>query len=386
MLDAVPPFANHLPVRIRFGDGVVGELAGALAAERARRPFCVVDPAVAELEPVRAALAAVDGAVVVWSTAPGEPTVASVEAAADALAGAAADAVVAIGGGSTIDTAKAARLVAGQGLAYREIAAGRVAVAAPAVALVAVPTTAGTGSEVSGGAVIADERTGRKAGIASPLLRAQHALVDPELTHGLPPAPTLHGGVDALAQAIAAIVVTCRTPVGDALALEAVRLAAGALPAVVADGADRAARSRLSCASLLAGLAMNVSDCGSEHALGQALGGRLHLPHGLAVALVLAESLEHDRPAAAAQLERVADALDAPAEGPGDGSRAVTAVRALLAQLGVPTLASVGGAGLVLDALADDALADPFLRVAPVPWTREDVLAAYRAALVLDRR
>lgn len=386
MLDPISSFGNHLPVRIRFGEGVVAGLGDALAAEGARRPFCVVDPAVAGLPAVRATLASLDGAAVEWPTEPGEPTVASVEAAAAALASSGADAVVALGGGSTIDTAKAARLVAGQGVAYREVAAGTVAAAAPGLPLVAVPTTAGTGSEVSGGAVIEDERSGRKAGIASPLLRAQHALVDPALTYRLPPGPTLHGGVDALAQAIAALVVTCRTPVGDALALEAVRLAAGALPAVVADGADLAARSRMSCASLLAGLAMNIADCGSEHALAQALGGRLHLPHGLAVALVLVESLEHDRPAVTAQLERVADALGSPPGGASDGARAVEAVRSLLARLGVPTLASVGGTALDLEALVDDALADPFLRMAPRPWTRSDVEAAYRAALALERR
>ena len=225
---------------------------------------------------------------------------------------AAADLVVAVGGGSVMDTAKAARLVAGQGGPYLRFAAGGVAYEPPAIPLVTVPTTAGTGSEVSGGAVIIDAATHTKAGIASPWLRAQHALVDPELTYGLPPGPTAHSGIDALAQAIAAIVVRVRTPIGNAIALEATRLAGEALPAVVRDGADRAARSRMACASLMAGLAMNISDCGSEHSLGQAIGGRYPVPHGLTIGLVLAETMDVDRRAVPELFERVADALGEP--------------------------------------------------------------------------
>src|SRR5207237_8326226 len=122
------------------------------------------------------------------------------------------EAVAAIGGGSAMDTAKAARLVAGQGGPYVRFAEGGVAYEPPAIPLVCVPTTAGTGSEVSGGAVITDEQTHVKAGIASPHLRAQHALVDPELTYGLPAGVTAHTGIDALAQATAAMVVVTRTP------------------------------------------------------------------------------------------------------------------------------------------------------------------------------
>jgi alcohol dehydrogenase len=249
-----------------------------------------------------------------------------------------------------------------------------------------VPTTAGTGSEVSGGAVITDERTDRKAGIANPLLRAQHALVDPELTHGLPAAPTAYGGVDALAQAIAAVAVTARTPIGNAIALEATRLAAVALPAVVADGADRGARSRMMCASLLAGLSMNISDCGSEHSIAQAIGGRFHIPHGLTIGLVLAETMDHDRRAVPELFERVADALGEPDDGSVDGSRAVRGVRRILRQIGFPTLGSVGVGEEHLDSLAEAALEDYFISLAPAPWTKEDVVACYRAALAVESR
>jgi alcohol dehydrogenase len=355
-----------------------------LAAEGSTRPFVVVDEFVQTLPSVAALLDRIGGQRHPKSA--GEPTVDEVEDAAARLAESGADAVVAIGGGSVMDTAKAARLVAGQGGPYLRFAKGGVTYEPPKIPLVTVPTTAGTGSEVSGGAVITDPATHTKAGIANPLLRAQHALVDPELTYGLPPGPTAHSGIDALAQAIAAIVVEARTPIGNAVALEATRLAAEALPAVVRDGSDRAARSQMMCASLMAGLAMNISDCGSEHSLGQALGGRYPIPHGLTIGLVLAETMEHDRRAVPALFERIADALRAPDDGTRDGSRAVVAVRRLLAETGFPTLRSIGVSEADLDELADAALADYFISVAPEPWTKQDAVVADAAALALDSR
>jgi len=382
-MPAVAPFRNHLPVKIRFGDGVSADLAAVLAEEGATRPLVVIDEGLVDLVPaVATALAGVAGATT-FAKAPGEPTVELVERAAAALAAAECDAVVAIGGGSAMDTAKAARLVAGQGGPYMRFAGGGVAYEPPRIPLVCVPTTAGTGSEVSGGAVITDERTHVKAGIASPHLRAQHALVDPTLTWGLPPGITAHTGIDALAQAIAAMVVTARTPVGDGVALESIRLAGGALVQVVRDGSDHAARSQMACASLMAGLCMNISDCGAEHSLGQALGGRFGLPHGLTIGLVLAETMDRDRVHVPAQFERIADALGEPDDGSADGSRAVRAVRRMLADLSFPTLAAVGVGEADLDGLTEGALADYFISVAPAPWSAAEVRAAYAQGLGL---
>jgi choline dehydrogenase len=388
-MEPVPPFTNHLPVRIRFGPGVLGELAGIARAEGARRVFVLVDEAVAELPAVAATLRAVEVSgisVARRQKLPGEPTVAEVEDVAGALASADADLVVAIGGGSVMDTAKAARLVWSQGEPYRRFAAREVGYERPRAPLVLAPTTAGTGSEVSGGAVVTDERTHVKAGIANPRLRGQYALVDPELTYDLPSGPTAHAGIDALAQAIAAIAVTARTPIGNGVALESIRLGAQALPAVVRDGSDRDARGAMACASMLAGLAMNISDCGAEHSLAQSIGGRFGLPHGLTIGLVLAETMEHDRHGAPDLFERVADALAEPDDGSRDGSRAVRGVRRILAEIDFPTLASVDVSEGDLAELADAALEDYFITVAPVPWSRDEAIAAYREALALTSR
>jgi choline dehydrogenase len=384
VIEAIAPFGNHLPVRIRFGPGVIGELSAVAEAEGATRAFVVVDEAVSTHAAVEQALAGLE--VVRRPKPPGEPTVAEVEDVAMELDTTGTQLVVGIGGGSVMDTAKAARLVWSQGVPYRRFAAREVTFEEPRIPLVLCPTTAGTGSEVSGGAVITDEATHVKAGIASPLLRAQHALVDPELTYDLPAAPTAHAGIDALAQAIAAIVVTARTPIGNAIALESVRLGAVALPAVVRNGTDQNARSAMACASLLAGLAMNISDCGSEHSLAQAIGGRLGLPHGLTIGLVLAETMDHDRAAVPALFERIADALGEPDDGSGDGSRAVRGVRRILADIGFPTLAGAGVFERDLGELADAALDDYFITVAPAAWSRADAIGTYRNALALSGR
>jgi alcohol dehydrogenase len=381
----VPAFRNHLPVKIRFGDGVSEQLAEVLESERAGRPLVIVDEGLADLVPGVARMLGEAARGERYVKSPGEPTISLVEAVSQVLSESGCDAVVAIGGGSTMDTAKAARLVAGQGGPYRRFVGGGVALEPPGIPLVCVPTTAGTGSEVSGGAVITDDQTHVKAGIAGPLLRAQHALVDPVLTHGLPPSVTAQTGIDALAQAIAAVVVRVATPIGDAIALESVRLAATALPQVVKDGGDADARSRMACASLMAGLSMNISDCGSEHSLGQAIGGMFGLPHGLTIGLVLAETMDRDRHAVPDRFARIAAALgEAPGE---DGEGAVRGVRRILAEIEFPTLQAAGIDESQLDALADLALADGFIAVAPAEWPKQAVIEAYSRALELgDRR
>ena len=147
-----------------------------------------------------------------------------------------------------------------------------------------------------------------------------------------------------------------------------------------------AARSGMSCGSMMAGLAMNISDCTAEHSLGQAIGGIRHVPHGLTIGLVLAETLEREAAHVPDKLERVADAMGEPDDGSGDGSRAVRAVRRILAQLDFPVLSSIGvGAGDV-EQLADLALADFFITMAPHPWTRAEVVAAFEEALALEDR
>jgi alcohol dehydrogenase len=385
MIEPVAAFGNHLPVRIRFGEGVAASLSDVLRGDGLTRPFLLLDRGLDGIPAIADAIGSVQW-VGRYDKEPGEPTDTQVDAVADALRAADVDSVVAIGGGSVMDTAKAARLCADHGGPYGSWAAGGKTYAPATTALVLVPTTAGTGSEVSGGAVITNEATHIKAGIASPHLRAQHALVDPALTYGLPRTQTRDAGIDAMAQAIAGVVVTARTPIGNGIGLEAVRLSADALPAVCADGSNTAARQQMAAASLLGGLVMNISDCGSEHSIGQALGGKFGIPHGLTIGLVLAETMDHDRRAVPELFERVADALGEPDDGSGDGSRAVRGVRRILREIEFPVLPSIGVTEDDLDELAENALKDYYISVAPNPWSHEDVVRAYREALAITAR
>ena len=159
-----------------------------------------------------------------------------------------------IGGGSALDLAKAARLLADAGGSLWDYLEGGRPFAPPSLPLVLCPTTSGTGSEVSGASVLTDTDRDRKVGIANGLMRAQHALVDPLLTLGLPPGPTAHSGVDALAQAIGACTVRDGSPLSVAFGLEAAHHVGRSLERAVADGSDRDARRQLACGSLTGGL------------------------------------------------------------------------------------------------------------------------------------
>ncbi|MTB03147.1 MAG: iron-containing alcohol dehydrogenase, partial [Actinobacteria bacterium] len=296
------------------------------------------------------------------------------------------DVVVALGGGSVIDTAKAARLCAQLNCTFREFQSKAPVYPAPTLPLIALPTSAGTGSEVSGGSVISDPEAGRKAGIANGNLRAQVALVDPVLTYSMPPSMTANTGIDALAQAIAGIIAKCSTPIGDAIGYEAVRMMTPALVAAFKDGNDKTARAGMSSGSMMAGLTMNISDCTAEHSLGQAIGGLKHVPHGLTIGLVLVETLTRESKIVPEKMERVADAMGVPQDGTKDGSRCVNAVRKILAQLQFPVLSSLGFVEGDIDELAEIALKDYFITQAPKPWSKQEVVDAFMSALKLESR
>lgn len=387
---SIVDFANHLPVRITFGDGAAHRLSDIAKSAGATHILLLTDenaetynPAVAR---VTDTLRDSGLAITRMEKPPGEPTIAMVDAATSRMRAEHTDAVIALGGGSVIDTAKAARLCHQLNVSFAEFLEGNRVYPEPTVPLIAVPTTAGTGSEVSGGSVISDPDAGRKAGIAHPNLRPQYAVVDPELTWSMPPSMTANTGIDALAQAIAATVAKVRTPIGDAIALEAVRLMGDSLLAAFRDGSDATARSNMSCGAMMAGLAMNISDCAAEHSLGQAIGGLTGAPHGLTIGLVLVETLERERRWVPGQLERCADAWGLPDDGTRDGSRLVTAVRSLLAELQFPVMSELGLADADLDRLTDLALADYFISMSPEPWDRAEVHTAFASALSLRER
>jgi alcohol dehydrogenase len=362
----VASFHSQLPVKIAFGDGVIAELPDALRALGATGALVVVEEPVAEHSDVVGALVAAEGAGVRlerFVKGPGEPTFELADELAARARDTGLDAVVGIGGGSALDVAKAARIAADQGGAIADFASGDRTPEPPRIGLVLCPTTSGTGSEVSGASVLTDTVRDRKIGFGHPSMRAQHALVDPVLTYGLPAGPTAHSGVDAMAQAIGGCTVANSSPLSVAFGLEACHHVAHSLLPAIENGAD-------------------------TDALGQALGSVKHLPHGLTIGLVVAETMEVSRGACADRLERVADALGEPADGTGDGSRAVRAVRRILAAAGFPTLRDVGVTEDDLPALVASATGEQSynLDVDCHDWTPAEVEQAFRVALALEAR
>ena len=384
-------FNNHLPVKVRFGEGVAQTLPAVVAELGASKVFLMVDKDIEKFNPAAAKLidqmkSASGITVTVFEKPAGEPTIQMVNDAIAALKAAGSDVVVALGGGSVIDTAKAARLCAQLNCTFGEFQSKPPVYPAPTLPLIALPTSAGTGSEVSGGSVISDPEAGRKAGIANGNLRAQVALVDPVLTYSMPPSMTANTGIDALAQAIAGIIAKCSTPIGDAIGYEAVHMMTPALVAAFKDGNDKTARAGMAAGSMMAGLTMNISDCTAEHSLGQAIGGLKHVPHGLTIGLVLVETLTREATIVPQKMERIADAMGVPQDGTKDGSRCVNAVRKILAELQFPVLSSLGLVEGDIDELAEIALKDFFITQAPKPWSKQEVVDAFKSALKLESR
>ncbi len=390
-MDNITAFNNHLPVKVRFGEGVAQTLPAVVAELGTSKVFLMVDKDIEKFNPAAKQLidlmnSSTGISVTVFEKPAGEPTIRMVDDAIAALTAAGSDVVVALGGGSVIDTAKAARLCAQLNCTFGEFQSKPPVYPAPTLALIALPTSAGTGSEVSGGSVISDPDAGRKAGIANGNLRAQVALVDPVLTYSMPPSMTANTGIDALAQAIAGIIAKCSTPIGDAIGYEAVRIMTPSLVAAFKDGNNKAARAGMASGSMMAGLTMNISDCTAEHSLGQAIGGLKHVPHGLTIGLVLVETLTREARVVPEKMERVADAMGVPQDGTKDGSRCVNAVRKILAELQFPVLSSLGFVEGDIDELAEIALNDFFITQAPTPWSKQEVIDAFMSALKLESR
>ncbi len=381
-----PPFVFATTPYVEIGAGTIGRLGSLAAARLGRRVLLVTDPGLMRSGIVERALGILGAAGVeaaVFGQVEADPSEAVVEAAAAAAAG--ASGVVGLGGGSSLDVAKLAALLAPGRETLAEIYGIGKAVG-PRLPLVLVPTTAGTGSEVTPVAIVTTG-TAEKMGVVSPLLIPDAALLDPELTHGLPPAVTAATGIDAMVHAIEAHASASpnNNPVSRALAREALRLMGGALLRAVQDGRDAAARSDMLLGSMLAGQAFANSPVAAVHALAYPLGGRCHLPHGLSNALVLPHVLRFNAvvaPEAYAQMAPHAFPELGALEGQARAAAFISRLEALSRACGLPQrLREAGVAEALLPGLARDAMKQTrLLGNNPRPLAEADALAIYRAA------
>lgn len=382
------PFAFNTTRSIVSGPGSsarIGPLARPLLGERV---LLVTDKGLRGLGLLDAPLASLQAAgvaIAIFDDVAADPPEANVLAARDAAIAHTATGVLAIGGGSPMDVAKLAALLARSGEQLADIY-GVGNAKGPRLPLMLVPTTAGTGSEVTPISIVTTGEAEKK-GVVSPVLLPDMALLDPDLTLGLPPLVTAATGIDAMVHAIEAYASASpnNNPVSRALAREALRLLGANIRTAVTDGRNRDARGAMLLGSLLAGQAFANSPVAAVHALAYPLGGHYHIPHGLSNALVLPHVLAFNLPAAAATYADIAaDVFPELAVTP-EGSRAeafVAGLARLGADLGVPTrLRDMGIGENALALLATDAMKQTRLLVNnPRPLTEADALAIYRAA------
>ncbi|MCB8746226.1 iron-containing alcohol dehydrogenase [Rhodoferax sp. U2-2l] len=324
------------------GPGASARLGQAICDFDHTRVLVVTDPVVAKLglmAPLLAALKAGGTAYVVFDKMLPDAPVALIEQGVALFKRKGCDAVIAFGGGSAMDAAKAIALAAANNKHPAQLAGYFKGLRTPAP-IYAVPTTAGTGSEVTVAAVISDPDTQRKLVIADTRIVPRMAALDPNLMLGLPPDITAATGMDALTHAIEAYIGHWRTAFTDRMALSAVGMIFEALPVAYANGQDLAAREKMALAANYAGQAFTRANVGYVHAIAHQLGGRYHTPHGLANAILLPHVLRFMRPAIEPQLAQLALRSKVGKKTESDAvlaSKFLDAIDAMNTRLGIPT-------------------------------------------------
>ncbi|WP_138466749.1 iron-containing alcohol dehydrogenase [Poseidonocella sp. HB161398] len=361
---------------------------GELLAERfaARNLLLVTDRGLIDaglIAPVEAALAAAGFAVTIFDEVVADPPEAIVRGCTDAARAKGIDIVAGLGGGSSLDIAKLVAVMIGSDQDLSEMY-GIGNVTGTRVPLALVPTTAGTGSEVTNISIITTGET-TKMGVVSRQLYADFVLLDAELTVGLPQVHTAATGIDAMVHAIEAYTSKFKkNPLSDALAREALRLLGENLIPACQDGTNREAREKMLLGAMLAGQAFSNSPVAAVHALAYPLGGHYHLPHGLTNALMLGPVLRYNARVAAPLYAELADVLSVPGTGDEQARSAafVDHMLKLMDDSGAPRrLRDVNVTDNSLAMLATDAMKQTRLLVNnPVEVTEDDALELYREA------
>ena len=373
--------------RLVNGAGSALELATECRSLGIQRPLLVTDPGLVSIglvQPVLAALEDQDLPAVLFDQVREDPPEAVILAAAELGRAREVDGVLAVGGGSSMDVAKVVAVLLGGEQPLAELY-GVGMVTGGRLPLVLVPTTAGTGSEVTPVAVVTTGET-TKAGISSAVLLPDVAVLDADLTLGLPPAVTAMTGVDAMVHAIEAYTSRHRkNPISDHLARQALLLLSRNIRTAVHNGQDREARENMLLGACLAGQAFANAPVAAVHALAYPLGGHYHIPHGLSNSLVLPQVLEFNAPEAFELYSELAElVIGEPLAGSAEArtDSLIAALRQLIDDVSLPaTLALAGVDEGDLEMLAEDAMLQQRLLVNnPRDVDYDDALSIYRAA------
>tara|TARA_R110002020_G_scaffold66995_4_gene175914 strand:+ start:331 stop:1503 length:1173 start_codon:yes stop_codon:yes gene_type:complete len=369
------------------GHGAAQQLQSYVQSLGMKCPLLVTDSGVVAsgtLEIITEQLMALNVTYEVFDQVTPEPEVEIVEICTRAFIAGQHDSVIAIGGGSAMDIAKCVAVYARYEGALEGVF-GENKIARREVPLIAMPTTAGTGSEVTNIAILSDKAQQMKKGIVSDCLLPDIAIVAPELTLSCPRSVTAASGVDALVHAVEAYLSNFATPITDALAVKAMNLIVHALPKAFANPNHLQAREDMATGSLLAGLAFGNAGVGAVHALAYPLGGRYHLAHGVTNALLLPFVMEWNKLACVERFRGIAVAFDEPVTDLSDDAVAdlvIKRLHKLCADVEIPSgLSSFDIPESAIPALAAEAInVERLLRNNPRVLTQADIEAIYHAA------
>ncbi|MGI8824683.1 MAG: iron-containing alcohol dehydrogenase [Chloroflexota bacterium] len=379
----------EVPMRIVHGPGSITQLGNLVQELGVTRPMLVTDRGVVAVGLADEALRHLPNAVVFGDVYP-NPDIELIGRGTELFRSEGCDGLVALGGGSSMDTAKSIGVEIAHGGSIADYEYGHTPLSQRIPPLVAVPTTSGTGSEVTLWAVVTDHSRKIKFNVGgTPLIGSHIALLDPRLTLGLPPRVTAATGMDAIAHGIECYTCAYHQPFNDAVALAAIEIAAKWLPVAYENGSDLEARTQMAHAALLGGLAYGTESAGAAHAMSQSAGGVHDCPHGDLTARVLGSVCEFNAPADPQRYARIAQAFGVdiggmdPLEAADEG---VDALYGLTEDVGVPTMVQLGFSEDEIPMLARIAFEDPQTIGNPREVTEADYLEIYRNAFAKGGR
>lgn len=381
-------FSYHIPTQIEFGNGAIARLPEFVKALGGSRVLVVGDPGVQRAGLIDRVQAILTGASIfnaVFADVESDPATRSVDEGTVHGKANGCDLVVGIGGGSALDTAKAIGLMlVNDGNIKDYVGIGKVPRAGTPV--IAVPTTAGTGSELTIWSVLTDKVAKAKISVGSVLNCPAIALLDPELTLSLPPQITAATGMDALTHALESYVNTATQPISEAMSDQAMTLIARSLRKAVADGSDVEARGDMLLASTIAAMAFNSTRLGLVHAFAMPLGAKFGIPHGLVNAIMLPEVMRFNHLANPRKFARIAEIFGEKTAGLSVEEAAALSVSAIeKLKLDVGITAKLSNFGVTegrFDEIVDEAMLSGNVPVNPRQPTHDDMKALLRAELV----
>jgi len=365
-MNKTEPFSFFVPTRIEYGAGKANQLVEEIKGLDAKRPLIVTDEGLVKagaLKGIEEQLKENNIEFAVFSDVASNPRDTNVEKATDLARAHKADLMIGVGGGSPMDTAKCVGMLITNGGKIEDWY-GYFKVKKQGLPLITIPTTAGTGSEVSMWAVVTNTQKEKhvKEVLGSQLMCPTVALVDPLMTVGLPSQLTAYTGIDALSHAIEGYFSLLAEPIADVIALSSIQLITDNLVPAVQNGNNLEARDNMMLGSLMAGIVLGITDCGAIHCLGHAIGGLYDVHHGLAMAIFFPYVMEYNLGACPERFVNIAEAMGENVDGLPmleAAGKSIDGIVKLLRILRIPTLKDVGVKEQDFEELAKLALADP---------------------------